>query len=253
MTYKQEKHHGVDSEPHLKPLQNSGVDYELHDEPALNPTLVEPDRKKPEESIVEEPALKTADIPQEVIIRYVEDIKRWTTPASYLVSWSVTGLICLVSGLFAVLATLMLTISGQIPAASLTAVIVFAPIIEELAKSAPLLMTMEYRPALFRNRVQILLCGLMSGLVFASIENLLYIHVYVSDPSPMLIHWRWTVCVAMHTGCTLIASMGGCRRWLNVRRNHPKAFYQANLPYLITAIAIHGTYNLIAIFLNDRF
>lgn len=167
--------------------------------------------------------------------------RRETSPA---VTWLVTAGVVACAGPFAILGAFMGTGGSSF---QLLLTVVVAPVVEETMKNGLALVIVETRPFLFRAKSQIAICALAAGLAFAAIENLIYLHVYVPDPSPALVLWRWTVCVALHTGCALIGAFGVMRMWQDVWRDAKRANVNRAFPYLATAAAIHGIYNLIAV------
>ena len=98
--------------------------------------------------------------------------------------------------------------------------------------------------------MQIVICALAGGLVFAVIENFLYLHVAIKNPPEWLIYWRWTVCVALHTGCSLIAGLGLMRIWADTTVNRVRPRLSLGSPLLLTAVIIHGCYNGFAVILS---
>ena len=117
-------------------------------------------------------------------------------------------------------------------------------------KIAAALYVVELKPYLFRSPVQILICVLAGGLVFSVLENLLYQYVYISDPTPELLRWRWTVCVALHVGCSCIAGLGLRRIWLTTWRCKTQPQIALAYPYIVIAVIVHGSYNGFATLLD---
>ncbi|TVS15347.1 MAG: PrsW family intramembrane metalloprotease [Planctomycetaceae bacterium] len=130
---------------------------------------------------------------------------------------------------------------------SVLALTVFGPLVEEMGKIMAALVTVEKWPFAFRSAWQIIVCCAMGGAVFAVIENLLYLHVYVREPSAELIYWRWTVCTALHVGCSLIAAWGVVHVWKDVWQHHRPPRVELGYPFWMTAIVIHGVYNAFAL------
>lgn len=132
---------------------------------------------------------------------------------------------------------------GGQTAFSVLALTVFGPVVEEMGKILCLLTTVELRPFWFVSRSQILAGGLIAGLAFAAIENLIYFNLYFPEPEPWLVVWRWTVCVALHTSCSLLASVGVARIWSDVfaRRQPPRV--ELGVPFWCAAMVVHGLYN----------
>ena len=111
------------------------------------------------------------------------------------------------------------------------------------------LMVLEKRPWFFGSYLSIVLVGLLSGAVFASVENALYFFVYI--PSEKLtqgtILWRLVVCTAMHVGCAALACSGLARAWSRARERLAEFEMSVAMPRLIAAVVIHGIYNLCAL------
>ena len=171
--------------------------------------------------------------------------KQAETPPS--ASWATTISVALAAGPWAVLGAFW---GGGQSLLSLFALVFFGPIIEEVMKTAAAAYIVERRPHLFRSRAQILACGVCSGLAFAAIENVLYLYVYVRDAGPGLWAWRWTVCVALHTGCSFIASMGLARVWEQTNSAASRPDLSLAYRFLVLAVVVHGVYNLFAVFLE---
>lgn len=162
-------------------------------------------------------------------------------------SWRNTFLMALLSAPWAVIGAFY---GGGQTTFALLSMVVFGPVVEELMKVGLALYAVETRPFWFRSPAQILVCAFGGGLGFAVIENMIYFNIYLSNPSSLLIFWRWTVCVALHVGCSLIAGLGLIRIWKDVwQRQHPAQIHLA-FPYLTTAVVLHGAYNLSMVLLN---
>ena len=110
-------------------------------------------------------------------------------------------------------------------------------------KVAGLLWIVEKQPFRLTSRLQIILCACAGGLAFGVIENLIYLNIYIDNPSNSLVYWRWTVCTSLHAGCSIVAGLGIMRTW-NITMLHREKPRLANAtPYLVTAFVIHGVYN----------
>jgi len=146
------------------------------------------------------------------------------------------------SGLAAVLCAILKASSGY----GILMFVVAAPVAEEMAKTMLPLMVLEKRPWLFGSHSSIVLVGLLSGAVFASVENALYFFVYI--PAAKLtfgiVLWRLIVCTAMHVGCTMLACGGLARAWSRAREACGEFKMSVALPWLVAAVVIHGVYNL---------
>lgn len=134
--------------------------------------------------------------------------------------------------------------------AGLIALAVTGPLYEELMKAVVVLMLIELRPYVFRSPWVIWAATLGSAATFATLENLIYLNVYIPDPSPGIILWRWTVCSALHIGCTAIATVGLVRMWRNSISNLRPPSIADVYPFLVAAIVVHGAYNATAVLIE---
>ena len=131
---------------------------------------------------------------------------------------------------------------------SLIAVAVLAPVVEEIAKIAAPLMVLERRPWAFSSAGALAALGALSGLVFASIENLLYFFVYLDEYGPGLLAWRIVVCTLLNVGCSLLCGIGLGRAWREAERERTTASLAPARSWIIAAMVIHGLYNAAACF-----
>jgi len=120
---------------------------------------------------------------------------------------------------------------------------VFGPTMEEMMKLAAGACLVEVKPYLFRKKEQLQVATIGAALLFAVIENIIYLNVYIPNPSVELVIYRWTVCVAMHTGCTFVAAHGLVSVWERaVTELRPPQLSQG-FRWLVIAIVLHGCYN----------
>ena len=152
--------------------------------------------------------------------------------------------LCAASGLFAILCAFAKGALGF----GLLAVAVGAPVVEETAKVVLPLMCLEKEPWRFRGVSSIALTCLCSALVFATIENLLYFHVYIPKDklTAGIIQYRLTVCTLMHVACTMISTCGLAKAWREAKKGLSAFSAPAVTPYLGVAMVIHGLYNAVA-------
>jgi len=137
-------------------------------------------------------------------------------------------------------------------------VVVFAPVIEELLKQSGMIYLLEKKPYRVFAAWQFVFSAVVSAAIFATIENLLYIHLYV--PSAVLLvapavfaKFRWTICTALHIACSGIASLGMIRVWRKQLADGKAADLTVAYPYFVAAIVVHGGYNLAATFFSGLF
>ena len=237
----------VEHEPHLTKSEFESDEQD----PALEPvpdvaaaSLVDEDQV--EHGVWDEPALSptlAGAIPDDALTydRWLaENISR----TSRETTWRNTLLIALVAGPWSILGALLFQARTGYNAIILTCVI--APVSEEIMKAAASLWVVEKRPYLYSSKSQILLAAGASGLCFAAIENVMYLHVGLQAPTPGLATWRWTVCTALHTVCAVIAGMGLGQVWQHAMTTQTRPRISLATPYLGTAMLLHGVYNAAA-------
>ncbi|KKM69975.1 hypothetical protein LCGC14_1445410 [marine sediment metagenome] len=162
-------------------------------------------------------------------------------------AWTVAIAAALLGGPWAAVAALFGTLQGGLAGTSmLLLAIVFAPVIEETMKIAAAAVVVEVRPYLFRRLEQLQTATIGSALLFAVIENILYLYVYAPNHTAEYALWRWTVCVAMHVGCTVLATRGLAVVWQrSIQEGRPPRL-GLGFRALLTAIVLHAAYNAAA-------
>jgi hypothetical protein len=202
----------------------------------------------PDQVVWDEPAIRAFKKPPKDAASFSHwyMYKKEITPD--LNKWMMWGLVALLGGPMALLSALAFGNPTHLGGYFL--VIVIAPILEEIAKVALALVLLESKPYMVSNGMQIVLACMLSGFFFGSVENLLYLHVYIPDPSPFISTWRWSVCTAMHTGTTTIASLGLLRAWRYADEQMCRPPIHLGFPLFATAMIIHGSYNTLALILE---
>jgi hypothetical protein len=201
-----------------------------------------------EHSVFDEPALAGMLSKEEgrgTGLRYAEFLAERRARTGIVVSTLATIAVALASGPWGVVGSLVAQMGDNF--FYVLMVVVFAPCIEEVMKVAAASFVVEKKPWLFRTRGQIVLVAALSGLTFATIENLMYLHVYIPDPSPAIVQWRWTVCVALHTGCSVIASLGLAKAWHEGMKTSTRPDLARAYPFMVAAVLVHGAYNAMAV------
>ncbi|MEM9082458.1 MAG: PrsW family glutamic-type intramembrane protease [Planctomycetota bacterium] len=230
---------------------------EPHHKAEVAPPLVDPsetvrgseirtddDRQRVDHSVWDEPthALAGGETPDGLSFSELyERSRKAVTPWK---SWTVSLGVALAAGPLAVLAV-FLAPSGE-TMVGLILLIVLAPTIEEVVKLLAPTILVEKAPWLVTARSQIIAIGVCSGLAFAAIENALYLLVYIPDPTPLIVWWRWTVCVALHVTCTTVGAIGLAMIWRTADETNSRPNLQSHTRWLVAAIVIHGAYNALA-------
>ena len=217
----------------------------VFDEPHMRRPPRSDDGSPPVDSVWMEPSTGGHSGPTPYA-KWLETNRARFTPAS---AWRLTLGLSLIAGPLAVATAMVKGGTGAV----LLLVVVAGPLVEEIGKIMAPLMVVERNPLRFTRSSQILVCGFMGGLVFAVLENVMYLRVYIDDPSPALTLWRWTVCVALHTGCSLLAAVGVARmRAVSLEGKRPPVI-ETGAPWILLSVIVHGAYNFIALFLNPLF
>jgi len=243
----------IEHEPHLRDMPHAGDPSELRAERILQADAARSSADDaPDHTVWDEPVLSTelageATAGQVTYARWLERKIDETSPTT---SWLTTLLVVLVAGPWGVFGAMMGGVEGG--GSGVAMYTIFGPVTEEIMKITAALWIVEKKPYLFRSLGQILLCALAGGAAFAFIENLMYLYVYVPDPSIALVNWRWTICVGLHVTWSFIAGVGVARIWDNAIRNRQRPQLALGVPWFVLAMAGHGMYNGLVI-MAERF
>ena len=239
----------IEHEPHLR--QNAFMptdEAELVAERELAASIESPSDRV-DHSVWEEPALSAEVVggPPADGVTYGAWLSQRMAQTRPSLSWWITAGIAALSGLFAVVGTLLRGGGGFGLGGGLIMVCLVGPLTEEIMKAALSMWVVEKRPYLFQSAWQIALTAAASGLMFAVVENLLYLNVYIPNPQPGLVAWRWTACVALHVICTSVAGLGLIRVWQDCVQHGRRPQLTRASAFLASAVAIHSAYNTLAV------
>ena len=126
--------------------------------------------------------------------------------------------------------------------------IVGAPIAEEILKPSGVYFLLARWPRVLQSQLEIALLSALSGLVFGLLESLTYVTLYAPHHSHAYLVFRFTVPVALHVVASFTAGLGINRQlldWASRGTKFPKSSRNA----FLAAIAMHATYNIIAVVL----
>jgi len=199
------------------------------------------------DSVIAEPALPQHADPNQWS-RWLEEKRRQCTPIGDL---AVTMAVALATGPFAILGALM---TGRQGVPGYLYAVVFGPVVEELLKQSGMTFLLEQKPYRVFATWQFPFAAAIAGLMFGAIENLVYLHFYAPAGGvknlETLAAFRWAVCVPLHVGCAMIASLGLVRAWRRQLRAGGPVELSAALPWFVVAMVVHGAYNLAASFIR---
>ena len=158
--------------------------------------------------------------------------------------WAVAVAATLVGGLWAVVASLIgIHQSAAGGWGGFVLMVVFGPAVEETMKISTAACVVELRPYLFRRVEQLRLATIGAAAVFAALENVIYLNIYHPNHTFEFALFRWTVCVALHVGCTAVACHGLIRPWRQALNELRRPKITRGVPMLVMAILLHGAYN----------
>lgn len=124
--------------------------------------------------------------------------------------------------------------------------ILIAPVVEEIAKASGALYLAERKPWLVPASWALIVVCVTSALVFATVENVYYLALVGDDASRTVESVRWIGGTSLHTSASLVAGFGVARMWRRCMRVGRPADFGDAQPFLIVAMVIHGTWNLVA-------
>jgi RsiW-degrading membrane proteinase PrsW (M82 family) len=202
------------------------------------------------DSVLNEPAF-TGKLQQSELGQWIAQKRAACTLPGNMI---ITLVAALVAGPFAVAGAFM---AGQQTMFRVLYMILFAPVIEELLKQSGMIYLLEKKPYRIFSTGQFIIAAVISAAVFASIENLLYIHFY-THPQMMenfesYCYFRWTVCTALHVVCSVIASFGLVRVWKKQTIDGRAANLAVGFQWFVAAMVVHGLYNLTVAIINPHF
>jgi hypothetical protein len=239
----------IENEPHLRPGKFKPDPSEARADETFAFQGPPTDEDRLEQSVWEEPTVtpEAAARRQAHDLTYGEWLDAGRRRTSVAASWRATLGVALLSGPLSILGSLFGSLDG--PGGYLS-VVVFGPLVEELMKAAPAAYLVEKRPYLFRSPAQILLSMLAAGAAFGIIENLIYLKLYIPGASAGLAAWRWTVCTALHAGCSTVAGLGLLRVWKDAEARRARPRLGLAMSAILVAAVLHGAYNLFAVILE---
>ncbi len=129
-------------------------------------------------------------------------------------------------------------------------VIVVAPVIEEIVKPLGVIYLIDRRARWIRSAAHVVGMCIVAAAVFATIENLVYIHVYHRGASVGFKVFRYTVCTALHVTCSAIVGFGLVRAWRKILDTGKRFDIDDCLGFFVAAVAVHGGYNLLMFLLE---
>ncbi len=135
-------------------------------------------------------------------------------------------------------------------AAPMLVIVLVGPAIEEIMKPIAVVFLLDKRPHWLRGPGHTLAMAVLGALVFATLENLMYIFVYAPQFGAGYRVYRFTVCTAMHVGATGVFAVGLGKMWRHIRDKGGHFDIDVCFRYYVAAVAIHAAYNTVAVILS---
>lgn len=241
----------IDFEPHLQSRAHDVHPSEAKAEARLprRPGTASA-REEVEHTVWDEPALaaELRAAPPQGELTYARWLEAETHQTKFITSLWVTLVLIVCAGPWGVLGVFINGLGqGDVTVWGFLAIVLVGPVTEEITKVATIWWAVEKRPFWFKAGSQIVLCAAAGGAMFAVIENLIYLHVYLPGASRRLAEWRWTICTLMHVTCSTIVGLGLARMWGRTMERKTRPALADAVPFLIAAMVIHGSYNLFAV------
>ena len=126
--------------------------------------------------------------------------------------------------------------------------VIAAGVIEEALKPAGIYILLIKWPFIVADRRYTAALTAISGLTFGIIEACFYVFVYFPDAGDTFVLYRFTVPLVMHTLNSAIVGWG-LDRDLIAWANGTAPFPRRTRNLFVTAMAVHGSFNLIAVVL----
>jgi RsiW-degrading membrane proteinase PrsW (M82 family) len=213
-------------------------------EPALSTNA----ESKGEDLVGDEPALAAVGGSLRAYGDHYRERRTATSPGR---RWGAVTLALALAGPAGILGAFAASLAvGASFAFAVFAVVLVGPITEEFVKVAGPLHLAESRPWLVPAAWVLIAVAVVGGLGFAAIENWVYLSIYIDAPTDDIIRWRWIFGPLIHGTASALAGIGVARMWRLTDRSGAPPTPSVAMPWFIAAVAVHGTYNLLAVILE---
>jgi RsiW-degrading membrane proteinase PrsW (M82 family) len=157
--------------------------------------------------------------------------------------------VALLAALGSVVGAIGSVVGELTPAALILGPFVGAPIIEEAMKPMGVILVLAARPWLLRGRMHIAALCALAGVTFGFLESLVYVHVYVDDPTDAFVLFRYSVTPALHGVASFIFGLGLNRKLIDWA-NGNASLRETGWRWFVAAMALHAAYNITAVVLE---
>ena len=136
------------------------------------------------------------------------------------------------------------------PMIGILLLVVVAPAVEEICKPLAIVFLLDKRPHWLRGPGEIMILAACSALVFATLENLLYIFVNNPNGPAAFVIFRLTICTLLHVTASTVFGAGLAKMWRHIRDKGGHFDIDVCFKYYVTAVVIHGGYNAAVLILT---
>ncbi|HMO14132.1 MAG TPA: hypothetical protein PKD64_07340 [Pirellulaceae bacterium] len=231
----------ISNEPQFNPLRNEAADSPSGlTQPVGAPCDLE---AAAHQSVWDEPSLATrfAGAPPKDALMYANWLAWRAAHWPMALSWFVTIVAGVFSTPFAFIVYWLLFANLGLMGAAIDGIV--APIFVELAKIALPFWIIEQRPFVFKRGAQILICGIMAGLIFGLVSGVATLFSLQDHSSAIQI-----LAASGHTGihliCSAISSIGLYRIWLGPMQEHRPPRASDGIRFICGAVAVHLVFSI---------
>ena len=144
---------------------------------------------------------------------------------------------------------ILAAIMDEMTSMSLVAAISIGPAIEEICKPIAVIFMLEKRPYWLNSGAQVVGLSVLGAVIFATIENVIYIFVYHPDGGTDFVLWRLIICTSLHVVTSLVMGFGLAKVYRQIRRRGGGLRIAPVAGYYMVAVGIHAAYNATVTFL----
>ena len=209
-----------------------------------------------EDTYGERPVGQAGDEPALVAMPAAEDVRSFAelyriraSQTSKVSRWLAVSAVVAIAGPLGIVGALG-AISAQVTFFGLLAIVFFGPAVEEISKVMGAVVLIERYPWLIPAAWVIPVMTITGGLGFAVIENWVYLNIYIADPTPEIIRWRWIFGPLVHGISSLLVGIGLMKTWIRVTTRGVPPTLRFGQAWIFAGIAFHGSYNFIAVILE---